>query len=155
MDSRERLVAFFKDHQVPFEELKHPVRYTMPEVAASLHVSGHAVAKVVIVKTNGDDLAMFVLSSPDRLDMGRVREILEAPRARLAKEEEFAQHFADCAIGAMPPFGNLYGIPVYLDRRLSQQNTIVFRAGSHQRAMRIAMDDYRRLVRPEIVHVSI
>jgi Ala-tRNA(Pro) deacylase len=150
---RERLESYLREAGVPFEVLRHRQAYTMPEVAAALHVSGHQVAKVVIVEADGK-IAMLVLPSPERLRLPQVRQLLGAKNIQLARESEFAVLFPDCATGAMPPFGHLYDIPVYVDHALAEQDEIVFRVGTHRHTMRMAYADYARLAKPVVADLT-
>ncbi len=147
MECRERLEQYFHENDVPFEVMTHEEAYTMQEVAASLHVPGRQVAKVVMVRAD-DKMAMLVISSPDRLDFAKVRALVGAKNVRLAKEEEFSNLFSDCEVGGMPPFGNLYGVPVFVDQVLTNEANIVFRVGTHQEVMKITYADFARLAQP-------
>jgi Ala-tRNA(Pro) deacylase len=149
MECRERMERYLRENGVPFEVMAHGQAYTMQEVAAALHVPGKQVAKVVMVKADGE-IAMLVIPSPYRLDFAKVRALLCAKKVSLAKEEEFADFFPDCATGAMPPFGNLYEVPVYVDRALAEEANIVFRVGTHSHTMKVAYADFARLVQPTV-----
>jgi len=149
MECRKRLEQYFRENEVTFEVMTHGLAYTMPEVAASLHVPGRQVAKVVMVKAD-EKLAMLVISSPDRLNFANVRALLDAKDVRLAQEKEFSHLFPDCEVGGMPPFGNLYGVPVYVGKTLSNEANIVFRAGTHQEVMKITYADFARLAQPTV-----
>jgi Ala-tRNA(Pro) deacylase len=140
---------YLSENGVSFEVLKHDQAYTMQEAAAALHVSGKQVAKVVIVKAD-EGMAMLVIPAPDRVNLDHVRAALGAKKASLAKENEFASLFPDCAPGAMPPFGNLYDVPVYVDQALADKEHIIFRVGTHRHTMRIAYADFERLAQPTI-----
>jgi Ala-tRNA(Pro) deacylase len=153
MKCKERLEKYLRENDVPFEVLAHSQAYTMQEVAAALHVSGTQVAKVVMVKADGE-IVMLVLSAPERVDFRKVRGLLGAKEVSLAKEGEFADLFADCVTGAMPPFGNLYDVPVYVNQGLAQEANIVFRVGTHSHTMKIAYADYSRLARPTLGEFS-
>jgi|FaiFalDrversion3_1042247.scaffolds.fasta_scaffold00124_8 Ala-tRNA(Pro) deacylase len=150
---RERLQRMLEEAGVSYQVMTHPVAYTAQEVAAHLHVSGYQVAKVVMAKVD-DRLVMLVLPAPHRVDLERLRKELGATSARLAHEEEFADVFPDCEVGAMPPFGHLYGIPVYVDRSLTRDPEIVFNAGTHRETIRIRYEDYDRLVQPQVLDFS-
>jgi Ala-tRNA(Pro) deacylase len=156
MECRERMEQYLRENGVPFEVMAHDQAYTMQEVAAALHVPGRQVAKVVMVKADGE-MAMLVIPSPYRLDFAKVRALAGAKKVSLAKEEEFADLFPDCATGAMPPFGNLYEVPVYVDQALAEETSIVFRVGTHSHTMKVAYADFARLVQPTVgeftVHV--
>jgi Ala-tRNA(Pro) deacylase len=147
MNCRERLEKYLRENGVPFEVMAHARSYTMQEVAAALHVPGKQVAKVVMVKAD-DVMVMLVLPAPYRLNLGKVRSMVGTKKVRLAEEGEFADLFPDCAPGAMPPFGNLYDVPVYTDRALAEQERVVFRIGTHRETMRIAYADLARLAQP-------
>jgi Ala-tRNA(Pro) deacylase len=149
MDCKERLSNYLRDHEVEFETLTHPQAYTMQEVAAELHASGRQVAKVVMIKADGK-YAMLVVPASHRLNFARVGRLLNAERVSLAKEEEFTVLFPDCAPGAMPPFGNLYQVPVYVDQSLAHQDEILFRVGTHGDTFKMAYTDYGRLVQPTL-----
>jgi len=147
MKCRERLEGYLRENGVPFEVMTHGQAYTMQEVAAALHVSGKQVAKVVIVKADGE-MAMLVMPAHYRLNLAKARALLGAKKVSLAREEEFTALFPDCAPGAMPPFGNLYDVPVYVDRALAEQAEVIFRVGTHQHTMKVAYDDFARLAQP-------
>jgi Ala-tRNA(Pro) deacylase len=149
MKCRERLEQVLRENGVGFEVLTHSQAYTTQEVAAALHLPGRQVAKVVIVKADGK-MVMLVLPAPDRLDFPQVRKLLGAKEAALAKEEEFGDIFPDCALGAMPPFGNLYDLPVYVDQALAGEEDIIFRIGTHRETMKVAYADFARLVKPTV-----
>jgi Ala-tRNA(Pro) deacylase len=149
MKCRERLEAYLRENGVGFEVMIHAQAFTMQEVAASLSVPGGQTAKVVIVCAD-DEKAMLVLPAPYRINTEKAAGLLGAGRVRMAKEEEFADLFPDCATGAMPPFGNLYDVPVYVDEALALQQDIVFRLGTHREAMKVAYSDFARLVQPTV-----
>jgi Ala-tRNA(Pro) deacylase len=149
MKCKERMEEYLRQNGVAFEVETHAQAFTMQEVAAALHVSGNQVAKVVIVCAD-DDKVMAVLPAPYRLNVELLRDLIGAKRVRLAKEEEFSDLFPDCATGAMPPFGNLYGVPVYADGSMAEEPDMVFRIGTHRETMKIAYADFFRLVKPVV-----
>ena len=149
MKCRERMEKYLRENGVGFEVKTHEQAFTMQEVAAALHVPGNQVAKVVIVCADKDK-AMLVLPAPYRMNVDLVRDLVGAKKIRLAKEEEFTDLFPDCATGAMPPFGNLYGVPVYVDRSMAEEPDMVFRIGTHRETMRIAYADFVRLAQPVV-----
>ena len=149
MKCRERMEGYLRENDVAFEVETHAQAFTMQEVAAALHVPGNQVAKVVIICAD-DRKVMLVLPAPYRMNIDLVRDMVVAKKARLAKEEEFADLFPDCATGAMPPFGNLYGVPVYVDRSMGEEPDMVFRIGTHRETMKIAYDDFVRLAQPVV-----
>jgi Ala-tRNA(Pro) deacylase len=140
---------YLRENGVGFEGMSHAEAFTMQGVAAALHVSGHQVAKVVMVKADGD-MAMLVVPAPYRLDFPKVRAMLGAKKISLAAEEDFSELFPDCETGAMPPFGNLYGVPVYADEALAEEQDIVFRVGTHQDSFKIAYAGFARLAQPTV-----
>jgi Ala-tRNA(Pro) deacylase len=154
MTCRDRLERLLVEQGVKYDVTAHPLAYTAQEVATVEHVSGYDVAKVVMAAVD-DRLVMLVLPAPHRVDLEKVKRGLGATTVRLAREDEFAKLFPDCDLGAMPPFGNLYGIPVYVDRTLTHDPKIVFNAGSHRETMTIAYADFERLVRPEVIEFAI
>ena len=129
MGCKEDLENYLTEHHVPFERQQHPVAYTAQEVASSEHVPGELVAKVVMVMAD-DRLVMAVLPAPHRLDLAKTKTSLGAEDVRLAREDEFEPAFPDCEVGAMPPFGNLYGLPVWVDTALAEDETIIYQAGT-------------------------
>lgn len=153
MRGRERLEAYLREHGVRYEVTPHAEAYTAQEVAATEHVSGRQFAKVVIAEADGAQV-MLVLPAAARVDLVKLREALGAKMARLAREDEFAAKFPDCEAGAMPPFGNLYGMPVYLDRSLASQPRIVFNACSHRETLNVSTADYQRLAGPTVIEMS-
>ena len=144
-----RLEALLRGQKVSYETQHHPVAYTAQEVAASEHVSGELVVKVVMVLADGE-LVMTAVPAPYHLNLDRLRTVLSAQEVRLATEDEFAGTFPDCEIGAMPPFGYLYGVPLYADASLTEDESIYFNAGTHTDTMSMRYDDYARIVQPSV-----
>jgi Ala-tRNA(Pro) deacylase len=150
---KDRLEQYLREHSVAYEVQHHPLAYTAQEVAASEHLPGKELAKTVIVITD-DRSVMVVLPATRNVQVSKLGTALGASQARLAEEREFQSTFADCEVGAMPPFGNLYGMDVYVDRTLSEDERIVFRAGTHTDTMRIKYADFARLVKPVVVDIA-
>ena len=147
MSVSERLVHFLEEQHAPFVTIPHARAYTAQEIAASVHVPGQEVAKTVIVK--GDrNLYMAVIPATRRIELVLLRNALGVRKIRLATEAEFEGVFPECEVGAMPPFGNLYRIPVIVDESLKKDREIVFNAGSHTETVKMAFDEFVELVKP-------
>ena len=144
-----RLQEYLDANHMPHEVLSHEEAYTAPEIAHTLHVSGKMLAKVVMVKAD-ERFVMAVLPSNWKIDFDRLKEAVSSSRVRLATEDEFKGLFPDCEIGTMPPFGNLYGIDVYVDQSLTEDETIVFQAGTHFGAIKLRYEDFANLVHPKV-----
>lgn len=151
--SAEAVQSLLTEHGIPFERREHPYAVTAQRVAAAEQVTGWDVAKTVLVAVGGQ-LAMVVLPAPVTVDLDRLSHVLGDNEVRLASEVEFVSRFADCEPGAEPPFGNLYGLPVFLDERLRARERLVCRDGTHTHVLVLATNDYVRLVAPEIVDVA-
>jgi len=149
MVTHQRLQSYLDSHKIPYQVVNHSIAYTAREAAESLHIPASIFAKVVVIKAEGRYL-MAVLPSTWKVDLKRLEEVLECPYVRLATEDELAILFPDCEIGSMPPFGNLYGTPVYVDATLTQDEEIVFDAGSHVGAIKMRYKDFADLVRPKV-----
>jgi Ala-tRNA(Pro) deacylase len=143
----ERLKQYLRTAGVAYTLTEHPTRYTAEELAQVEHVSGRLIAKVVMLVADGRPI-MTVIPGAMKLDVTAVRETLGARDVRLAREDEFAAMFPDCELGAMPPFGNFYDVPVYVDERLTRDPVILFNAGSHRWTITMTYTDYDALVRP-------
>lgn len=146
----EQLRNYLDSQQVKYVSIRHSKAYTAQEAAASAHISGREMAKTVIVRL-GEQLAMCVLPANEKIDLDALKKASGAKMAALADEHEFAQLFPDCEIGAMPPFGNLYKMPVYVWKDLAEDEEIAFNAGSHTELFRMAYKDFARLVNPTVV----
>jgi Ala-tRNA(Pro) deacylase len=154
MTCRERLETYFREQGVKYHVQAHPEVYTAQEVAAVEHVPGRLMAKVVVAMVDGT-LTALVLPAPHRVDIPKLKGALRAKEARLAREQEFATVFPDCEVGAMPPFGNLYHVPVVVDRAMTEDPTMVFNAGTHRETMTIAFADFTRLATPTVADFSV
>jgi len=148
-----QITDFLDKEKVPYELLAHERAFTAQGVAASLHVRGRDFAKAVIVKTADGRRVMAVIPGPRHVDLEALEGLL-GTRVELAREEEFAGLFPGCELGAEPPFGNLYGLPVYADESLHRDPDIVLNAGTHTEAIRMRWADYERLVRPVVGALS-
>ena len=151
MTCKERLEAYLRENGVPYQSQHHARVITAQEVAATEHVPGRMFAKTVIVLPNGEaNMVMLVLPAPYHVNPLKASAALRANDVHLADEERFADAFPDCEVGAMPPFGNLYDVPVYTDRTLVEDENIVFRAGTHTDTMSVSYADFEKLVRPTV-----
>lgn len=145
----DRLKAFLAASKIPYTVDRHPVVYTAQEIAAAQHVPGGQFAKSVLVNTaRGPVLA--VLPAVQLIDLKRLKSLLRATTASIAKEADIKRCFPDVEVGAMPPFGNLYEIPVVVDQALTESEYIVFNAGSHTETMRMRSHDFAALVHPKV-----
>ena len=145
----QKLKQFLDDERVKYACISHSPAYTASEIAQSTHIPGRELAKVVVVTLDGR-MAMAVLPANRKVDLNLLREAASADEARLATEEEFRLRFPDCDTGAMPPFGNLYGMDVFVSEQLADDDHIAFNAGSHTEVMRLAYADFARLVKPKV-----
>jgi Ala-tRNA(Pro) deacylase len=144
-----RLRNFLESRKVRYVHETHRTAYTAQELAQEEHVPGKMVAKTVVVKLD-DAFALAVMPATARADFARLKSALGAREVRLATELEFTGLFPDCEVGAMPPFGNLYGVPVYVDAALAQDEEVIFNAGTHQDTIRMRYADFERLALPKV-----
>ena len=145
--------AFLDEHHTKYVVISHSKAYTAQGIAAIAHIPGQELAKTVIVKLDGA-LGMAVLPASYQVDLLALKKAVGVKDASLASEREFKQHFPDCETGAMPPFGNLYGIPVYVDETLTRDTEIAFNAGTHLELIRMSCGDFERLVKPTVLRFS-
>jgi len=146
----ESLKNYLDNYQVKFVVISHAPAYTAQGVAGLMHIPGKELAKTIIVRLDRE-LVMCVLPANFHVDLGILKEATHAHAATLATEEDFRDWFPQCETGAMPPFGNLYGLRVYADRSLEQDIEIVFNAGTHRELIRMNWEDYKRLVDPIVM----
>ena len=150
----QRLQAFLDDNQVKYVVITHSRAFTAQEVAAATHIPGKELAKSVIVEIDGE-MAMAVLPGSQRVDVRLLRDAVGAKEVTLARESAFRDRFPECDLGAMPPFGNLYGMPVYVADSLAEDEEIGFNAGSHTELVKLSYRDFERLVQPRIMHFGV
>jgi Ala-tRNA(Pro) deacylase len=148
-----KLKEFLDAQKVKYVSITHSPAYTATEVAESTHIPGRELAKTVMVKLDGK-IAMAVLPSTRKVDLNLLRESVGAEEARLATEEEFKSLFPDCETGAMPPFGNLYGMEVYVAPKLTEDEQIAFNAGSHTEVVKLSYQDFERAAKPKMVRMT-
>lgn len=148
-----KLKEFLDSHHVKYVSTTHSPAFTSQEIAAAAHISGRELAKTVIVSVDGK-LAMVVIPANDQVNFAKLRDILGATEVDLASESEFKNTFAECEVGAMPPFGNLYDMPVFMSEQMAELDHILFNAGSHSELMQLSFSDFKRLVQPKMVVLS-
>lgn len=148
-----KVKEFLDSHKIKYVSIKHSEAFTAQEIAASAHISGKELAKTVMVSLDGK-MAMTVLPASDRVDLDRLKEATGARQIELLVEKDFKDRFPDCEVGAMPPFGNLYEIDVFVSESLAEDEEIAFNAGSHTELIRMAYKDFERLVRPRVLQFS-
>ncbi|HEY3372847.1 MAG TPA: YbaK/EbsC family protein [Prolixibacteraceae bacterium] len=148
-----KLKAYLDEAHIRYLTIGHSSAYTSQQIAASAHVSGKEFAKTVMIKIDGE-LAMAVLPASYHIDFESIKMIFQTKNVSLASEAEFKDRFPDCEVGAMPPFGNLYGMPVFVADSLSENQDIAFNAGTHTEIIRLNYEDFRRLVKPRVFKFS-
>jgi Ala-tRNA(Pro) deacylase len=148
-----KLKEFLDKNNVKYVTIKHSRGYTAQEIASSAHVSGKEFAKTIIIKI-GEQMAMAVLPASYQIDFKQLSEALGTQNVTLATETEFMNHFPDCEVGAMPPFGHLYDMEVYVAEVLRKDKEITFNAGTHNELIRMSYEDYERLAEPKILKFS-
>ncbi len=155
MSCRQRLEGYLRENGAPFEVQHHARAITAQEVAATEHIPGKMFAKTVMVLPADEEKPiMLVLPAPYHVNLQKAAAALDAREVLLAEEEEFEESFPDCEVGAMPPFGNLYGVSVYVDKALSEDEAIVFRAGTHTDTMSVSYADFEQLVEPTVAELA-
>src|SRR5436190_9671895 len=150
----QKIKKFLDEQNVKYVSITHSPAYTAQEVAQSAHVPGRIMAKTVIVDMDGG-MAMVVLPATRKIVLQDLRDITGSDRLKLATEDAFRQKFPDCETGAMPPFGNLYGMGVYAAESLGEAGEIAFNAGTHTEVIKMAYADFERLVKPRVMSFTV
>jgi Ala-tRNA(Pro) deacylase len=153
MSGKERLERYLQENGVPFVEQHHRTAFTAQDVAAAEHVPGQRVAKGIVVFADGQPRLM-VVPAARRLHLEHAAEAADARELRLASEQELAPLFPDCELGALPPFGNLYDLPVYVDDGFDPDEEFVIQAGTHRDTIHMSYHDFERLTRPVVAHLT-
>lgn len=148
-----RLHNLLDEAHAPYTTFTHDRTVTAQDTAAAAHVGNQRFAKTVMLKVDGK-LAMMVMPAAYRVDITRLSRALGGSEVELAQEEDFKDAFPDCELGAMPPFGNLYGMQVYVDARLAGQDDIAFNAGTHTDVVRMPYPEFEQLVRPQLLYLD-
>lgn len=143
-----RLKSFLEDNQIAYSVMTHTTAYTAQGAAAAMKISGKELAKTVVLRTGGE-MILAVLPAPNHVRLDKLAAEVGKP-VRLATEQEFSDLFPDCDLGAMPPFGALYDLPVYVDESLAADEAIVFNAGTHREAIRMRYDDFVSMAKPKV-----
>ena len=147
------MINYLKKNSVHYEVIEHTPAFTAHDAAVASHVPDKDLAKTLIVQTD-DKYCMVVMPADRRLDEHLLGKAIKAKHLHFAQEEDLKPLFPDCELGAMPPFGNLYALPVYIDKSLTNDDEIVFHACSHTKSIRLKMNDYLGLVKPVIAEFS-
>ena len=148
-----KLKEFLDSHEVEYVTISHSKAFTAQKIAASAHIPGKELAKTVMVIIDGK-MAMAVLPASYKVDFDLLKKVTKTQKVELATEEEFRDIFPQCDIGAMPPFGNLYGMDVFVAQSLAEDEEIAFNAGFHTELVRMSYKDFERLVKPKVLKFS-
>ena len=149
-----KLKSFLDENKIKYVSIQHSSAYTAQEIAAIAHIPGKDLAKTVIIKIDGK-MAMAVLPASFKVSFENLKDTLGVKEARLAYEQEFIDKFPDCEVGAMPPFGNIYGMEVFVAESLAEDEEIAFNACSHTELIKMTFADFEKLVKPKRVKFSI
>jgi Ala-tRNA(Pro) deacylase len=152
MPLNDRARALLDSAHVDYETLPHREAFTAQGVAAASHVSGWQLAKVVVASAGGNPV-MAVLPASCRLDLGKLSRVSGRSDLGLLSETELKRLFPDCEAGAMPPFGEPYGVPVFVDTCLARADDVVFQAGNHHEVVRMRYADYERLASARLADI--
>ena len=143
-----RISDYLDSHHISYQSFRHPPAYTAQGIAQAQHISGKKLAKVVMVVSDNNQMVMTVVPASHRVDLNKLGRLLKTRWIRLATEEEFADYFPECELGAMPPLGNIYHLDVWVDEKLGLQPKISFNAGTHAETIQMSFADFERLVKP-------
>lgn len=149
-----KLKSFLDENKIKYVSIQHSSAYTAQEIAAIAHIPGKDLAKTVIVKIDGK-MAMAVLPASYKVSFENLKDALGVKEIRLAYEQEFMDKFPDCEVGAMPPFGNIYGMDVFVAETLAEDEEIAFNACSHTELIKMQFSDFEKLVKPKRIKFSI
>jgi len=149
-----KLKDFLDLNKIKYMTVVHSTAYTSQEIAASAHIPGKELAKTVMIKVDGK-MVMAVLPASFKVDFNLLKEAAGASKLELASEREFQDLFPGCEVGAMPPFGNLYGMDVFADNHLTEDKEIAFNAGTHHELIRLAYKDFETLVKPKVIKFAV
>ncbi len=149
----QKIKDYLDEQGVKYVSISHSPAYTAQTIAASAHISGKELAKTVVVKLDGK-MAMAVLPASKKIDFKRLEKTSGSKKVTLANEQEFKDKFPGCEVGAMPPFGNLYGMEVYVTESLAEDEEIAFNAGSHTELIQLKYSDFDDLVQPKKMRFS-
>jgi len=147
------LAKFLDENKIRYVRISHSPAYTAQEIAASAHIPGREVAKTVMVKIEGK-MQMVVTCASCQVDLQELKRAVGAQKVELATEDEFRGLFPECELGAMPPFGNLFDMQVFVTEELAEDEEIAFNAGSHTELVRMSYRDFARLVEPTVLDVT-
>lgn len=145
-----KLKDFLDSNKIKYTSISHSPAYTAQQIAASAHIPGKELAKTVVIKLDGK-IAMAVLPASYKVDFDLLKKAVRASKAELASEQEFKDMFPECEVGAMPPFGNLYGMDVFVAESLTEDDEIAFNACSHKELIRMTFKDYEKLAKPKVM----
>ncbi len=148
----QRLKEFLDKNNIRYVVISHSRAFTAAAIGAITHIPGKEIAKTVMVKLDGK-LAMVVVPGSRSIDLNALKAAVPAQTANIVPEPEFSEAFPDCEVGAMPPFGTLYNLPVFVDEMLTHDDEIAFNAGSHRELVRLSYKDYERLVKPKVMKI--
>lgn len=149
-----RIKEFLDSQGIKYYVITHSMAFTAQEIAASVHISGYELAKTVIIRVK-NKLAMAVLPATYKVNFKQLAKVVGTEDIALAHEQEFQFRFPECEVGAMPPFGNLWNMDVYVAEKLARNSDIVFNAGSHTELIRMSFADFERLVKPKVLSYAI
>ena len=148
-----QLKDLLDSHNVKYVTITHSTAYTAQEIASLAHVRGDEFAKTVVVRIDGE-MVMAVLPASHQVDLALLKAAAKGKKIALASEIDFRDKFPECEVGAMPPFGQLYGMPVFVDESLTRDKEIAFNAGTHHELIRLSYDDFAKLAQPTVARFS-
>ncbi len=148
--SMQNVINYLSSKNIPFTVREHMPAFSAQEVAAKAHISGRRVAKTVIVKIDGQ-ISICVIPAVEQVNLSLLRQVSCSTSAEIAREDEFLGYFTDFEPGVMPPFGNLFGMKVYLSESLNQPLPVAFSSGSSSRLLEISWEDFNKLVNPVLI----
>ena len=149
----EKLKKYLDDNKIRYVVVAHSRAYTAQEIAASVHIKGKNLVKCVMI--DGDQkYYMVTISANHKINMEKLKQVLQVKHVKLAQEHDFKELFEDCEVGAMPPFGNLYNIPVLVDQTLYTDGDIAFNGGNHSTVVKMSFQDFDQLVNPQKVAIA-
>lgn len=146
--------ALLDNAGVAYETFEHaPVRTSEEAAALRPEYTLHQGAKALIVKAKPIGFVMLVVPGDMRFNESKVKQALGAKEIRFALENEVSEITGGVQVGGVPPYGNLFNLPVYVDPEVLKNEEIIYNAGDRSFSIAMKSSDWQKIVSPAIAEI--
>ncbi len=148
MTVEEKIINILNDNKIEYEVFEHEPVFTNPTMAAALNVSEPETVKSLVVMTKEKEMVVLVMPGDKKVEWKKAAANIGTKKISFAKPDQVLEKVG-CAVGCVPPFGQLTDLPIFMDPDLARKDSVYFNPGVHDKSYKIKAWDLKKVCGPK------